>query len=95
MEMVLNKVMLPEDQRDPAKVTEAEEAIQRPLAVLDQALADRDYLVVDRFSIADFNLASVLSMSAFVRYDFSKYANVKRWSGACLARPSFQRARKK
>ncbi len=95
MQMVLNKVMLPEDQRDSAKVAEAEEAIQRPLAVLDQALADRDYLVVDRFSIADLNLASVLSMSAFVRFDLSNHANVKRWSDACLARPSFQRARKK
>ncbi len=95
MQMVLNKVMLPEDQRDPAKVAEAEEAIQRPLAVLDQALADRDYLLADRFSIADLNVAAVLSMSAFVRFDFSNHANVKRWSDACLSRPSFDRARKK
>ena len=94
MAMVLNKVMLPEDQRDPAAVTAAEEALERPLAVLDAALADRPFLLGDAFSIADLNVAAVLSMSVFVRYDPSGFANVKRWLDTCLGRPAFTRAQK-
>jgi glutathione S-transferase len=41
IQMLLNRVMLPEDQRDPAKDRAAVDAIQAPLRVLDRALADR------------------------------------------------------
>ena len=95
MQMVLHKAMLPEDQRNPAAVTAAETDIQRPLRVLDAHLAQRDYLLGEAFSIADLNVASVLAMAAFVGYDFSAFVNVSRWMGACLARPSFERARQR
>ena len=95
MQMVLHKVMLPEDQRSPDAVAAAERDIERPLRVLDAQLAERPYLLGDAFSIADLNVASVLSMSAFVGYDASAFANVSRWLGECLSRPSFARAQKR
>jgi glutathione S-transferase len=93
MQMVLHKLMLPEPQRDPEAVTKAEEALQRPLAVLDAAVAERPYLLGDTFTIADLNVASVLSMAQFVGFDFPSFANVQRWFGACVERPAFARAR--
>jgi glutathione S-transferase len=92
MQMVLNKVMLPESQRDAAAVEAAENTIQKPLGVLDAALAERPYLLGDAFTIADLNAASVLSLAQFVRFDFSSIANVQRWYDACTARPAFARA---
>ena len=94
MKMVLHKMMLPEDQRDTSVVEQAENDIQRPLKVLDAHLADREYLLGGSFGIADLNVASVLGMSAFVGYDFSSFANARRWFSACEARPSLARAQK-
>jgi glutathione S-transferase len=93
MQLVLNKVMLPEAQRDAGAVRAAEEAMERPLRVLDGALAERPYLLSDAFTIADLNVASVLSMAQFVGFDFSRFANVQRWYDACTSRPGFNRAR--
>ncbi len=92
--MLLNRVMLPEAERDPSKIEAAVEALDRPLRVLDGALADRAYLLGDAFSIADLNVASVLSLANIVGLDLSGYANAKRWFDACLSRPSFGRALK-
>ncbi len=92
MQMVLNKVMLPEPQRDAEAVKAAEAAIQKPLRVLDDTLAERTHLVSDTFTIADLNVASVLSMAQFVGFDFSSFANVQRWYAAATSRPAFGRA---
>jgi glutathione S-transferase len=92
IEMVLNKFMLPEDQRSPEAVRNAEQAIDKPLQVLDAALSERPYLLGGAFSIADLNVASVLSMANFVGLDVSGHANVKRWLDTCMARPAFARA---
>jgi glutathione S-transferase len=92
MDMVRHKVMLPEAQRDAEVVKAAEAAIQKPLRVLDDTLAKRTQLVSDTFTIADLNVASVLSMAQFVGFDFSKFAKVQRWYDAAISRPAFARA---
>ena len=93
--MVLHKMFLPEDQRDPAVVTSAEAAVERPLGVLDAQLSDREYLLGGDFSIADLNLAGALSTANFAKFDISKFENVARWMSRCAGRSSFERARAK
>jgi len=93
--MVLHKVFFPEDQRDPAVVAKAETEVERPLAVLDAHVADREYLLGGDFTIADLNVAGALSTAAFVKYDISKFENAARWMSRCTGRPSFARAQAK
>ena len=93
--MVLHKMFLPEDQRDPAVVSKAEAEVERPLAVLDAHVSDREYLLGGDFTIADLNLAGALSTANFVSYDISKFENAARWMSRCAGRPSFARAREK
>lgn len=95
MQMVLNKVMLPEDERSPAVVAKAEKDIDRPLAVLDAHLAKRDYMLGDDFTIADLNVAGALSLAVFASFDLSKWSNVARWLGVCTSRPALARAQAK
>ncbi len=95
IQLLLHRTMLPEDQRDAAQAEAAEQALQKPLAVLDGALDGRDYLLGHAFGIADLNVASVLMLAPLVKFDFSKYARAQRWSDACTARPAFARARKR
>ena len=92
MQLFLNRVMLPEDQRDPDAAKAGEEAIQRPLKVLDSHLTDRTHILGEAFSIADLNVASVLAMAALVSLDLSTHAKVQRWLATCVGRPSFAKA---
>ncbi len=90
--MIANKLFLPEPERDAAAIAAAEESMQRPLAVIDDELSKRAYLLGEDFSIADLNVASVLSMANFVEFTFPSHSNVQRWFEACLSRPAFTRA---
>ena len=92
MPMVLHKVMLPEPERDAGAVTAAEQAIEKPLQVLDDALSARPHLLGEAFTIADLNVASVLGMAQFVGFSFATFAHVQRWFDACASRPAMARA---
>lgn len=85
-----NAIVLPEDKRDPAKAQAALERLQRPLAVVDAALAHRPYLAGGAFSVADLNLAAALFRAR--RMDHAARPNLARWLADCFARPAARRA---
>ena len=88
----LDPLLLPEDQRVPSEADTGAEVLQAPLRVLDDALAERPFLLGGDFSIADLNVASVLSMAGFAGFDFSSFERAKRWFDTCMARPAAGRA---
>jgi glutathione S-transferase len=89
---LMNRFFLPEDRRDPKVAADAEQQLQAPLKVLDQALAKTGYLVGSGFSVADLNVASVLSWAKAARVDFSAYPHVDAWLTASLKRPAAVKA---
>jgi glutathione S-transferase len=58
------------------------------LPVLDGALAESAYLLGDRFTVADLNVASIVSGAKAAGLDLSAVPNVKRWLSECLRRPA-------
>ena len=68
-------------------------SLERPFRVLDGALADREYLVGDAFSVADLNVASVLAWAAPAGVDFADSPNIAGWLSRCLGREAAARAR--
>jgi len=86
-------MILPKDQRDPKIAEAAAEKLAKPFGVLDQELAERKYLLGDTYSVADVNVASVLSMAPVVGVDLAKFPNLKRWLDICSARPACTKAR--
>jgi glutathione S-transferase len=90
---LLNSRMLPEAQRDPSKVKAAMEALPRPLAVLDAALAGKEHILGGGFTVADLNIASVLTLGwRMGAFDAKAYPNVTAWLERVNARPGAQRA---
>ena len=57
----LHAVRLPPEDRDPQRLAEALEVLEPPFKVLDGALAGRPYLLGDDFTVADLNVAAVIS----------------------------------
>ena len=73
-------------EQDPGAAKAAIAELARPLAVLDAALNDRDYLLGTEFTVADLNVASVLSWTRLAGADLADHPNVQAWLGRCLAR---------
>jgi glutathione S-transferase len=92
MQIVVQKLFTPEDKRNPKVIEGAEKSLKRPLKVLDGALAGRDWLVGEAFSVADLNVAAVMHLMGMIRFSYAEHANVQRWADACYARPALARA---
>jgi len=90
--LIVQKMMPGEGGPDQKRIEEAMNMVPRPLKVLDAHLADRQYLLGDKFTIADLNLASVFSIAPFVGLEFPEYPKVEAWLKRCFGREGFRRA---
>ncbi|MBU2136212.1 MAG: glutathione S-transferase family protein [Alphaproteobacteria bacterium] len=70
-------------------LTEAHHALTR----LDATLAQREWLVGDHFTVADFNVACVLSPSRTISLDMTAHRPTKAWLSRCYGRPAAISAR--
>jgi glutathione S-transferase len=93
--VLLNRVFFPEAQRDARKADEAAERFKTPLKVLDGSLAGRQWLAGGAFTVADLNVASVLSWAPLAGLDLGAAPNAQGWLGRCTARPAFARVQQK
>jgi glutathione S-transferase len=91
--ILIDKFMTPPDKRKPEAVAEAEKALPKPLAVLNAALAGREYLLDAKFTVADLNLAAICSWARPIKLDLGAYPNMAAWLDRCLARPAYKAAR--
>jgi len=62
------------------------EKAKAPLMVLDDYLKSHQWLVGDKFSVADLNASSVVNFANLAGVDISYAPNVKPWLDGCLAR---------
>jgi glutathione S-transferase len=83
---------VPAEQRNAKAGAVAKADLESMLTILDSALADRSYLVGDRFTLADLAVCGFIPYLGLLRYDVSSHANVKAWSARCLSRPAAQKA---
>lgn len=66
-------------------------ALRRPLAVLEGQLAGRQWIVGDRFTVADLNIAEVLRYAQSEEALFDAHPNIKAWIERCQSRPAYKR----
>ena len=86
----LHAVRLPQAERDAAKRDEALKVVASPFKVLDAALANHPYLLGDDFTVADLNVAAVISRAGDM--DLAAVPNLKAWLSRCLERPAARKA---
>ena len=75
---------------DEEALAKARSDLDRPLRVLDGDLSTRPWLLGDRFTVADLNVASVLDWQRTTKLDLSPYPHVADWLSRCLGRPAFK-----
>ena len=95
LDLLEHRAMLPEFARDASHAERDELLLKKPLGVLNDALAGRDYLVGNSFTVADLNVASILVWGKMARLNLSNHLEVGRWFDACLTRPAYGRVRER
>jgi len=91
IDIIQHRIILPADKRDENVVLKAIETLKPPLKVVDEHLHKSEYLIGRDFTIADLNVASVLSISRFIQLDLSSTPTALKWLQKCLDRPANQR----
>ena len=82
----LHAVRLPANERDTVKRDEALKTIAAPFRVLDAAVTAQPYLLGDEFTVADLNVAAVISRA--IDMDLTAVPKLKAWLTRCLDRPA-------
>jgi len=93
MTVLTHRLFLPAAQRDEKVLAAALEGLKAPLKVLDDALKGRDYLLGSDFTVADLNVAAVLSFAMLAKVDFSAVPTAQAWLTKCLGREANTRVR--
>jgi glutathione S-transferase len=90
---MFNRAIYPEDKRDAAAADQAEKELQHPFGVLDGAVTKTLYLLGGDFTVADLNVAAVLSWARPARLDFTPFPRAADWLSRCALRPAAKAAR--
>jgi glutathione S-transferase len=90
---MMNRAIFPESQRDLAAADAAEKTLAQPLRVLDGVLGRTPYLLGERFTVADLNVASILAWARPAQIDMSAFPKVAEWLSICAERPAARAVR--
>ncbi|AYG58441.1 glutathione S-transferase family protein [Rhizobium jaguaris] len=65
-------------------------SLKRPFGVLEQHLQNQDYVVGNRFTVADLNIAEVLRYAQTEQALFDSHPKVKAWIERCQSRAAYR-----
>src|SRR5262249_32333700 len=84
----------PPERRDAALAESADKVLRPKLKVLDDYLMQHRYFGGERWDMADFMVASVISSLYQMKYDLAAFLKLEPWLKSSLARPGSQEALK-
>jgi glutathione S-transferase len=90
---LFNRAILPEDKRDAAAAEAAEKSLAQPFGVLDGALGRSANLLGPEFTVADLNVASILSWARPAQINMAPFPKTAEWLKNCAERPAARAAR--
>ncbi len=89
LSVLMHRLAMPAEQRKAELADQSEGSLRKPLAVLDAHLIGKSFMMGDRFTVLDINLASICSWLRAGKTTLSEHPNLARWLTVCLARPAF------
>jgi len=78
---------------DPVEVEKGLQRFNRAAGVLDAHLKKQAYVCGDHLTIADFAIASPLTLTEAAQLPLESYGEIRRWAGTLAELPAWQRAR--
>lgn len=93
LSVLMHRMAMPAERRDARLAEQAEKRLAVPLRVLEAHLATRPWLAGDRFTVADVNVASIVSWIRPAPQVLAVFPAVSDWLQRCLDRPAQRRVR--
>jgi glutathione S-transferase len=90
VDILHHRLTYPAEKRQEEVADASVVALRAPFAVLEKELAGRDWLIGDRFTVADLNVAAVINLAAAAPELFDAAPRVRDWLSRCHARPAYQ-----
>ncbi len=84
-------ILLPDAERSVDAIQGAMNRLYNPLTVLNKHLGKSSFVVGERFTIADINLASIIGWLNAARSDITNYSCLSNWLKQCANRPAARR----
>nr|BFD61044.1 glutathione S-transferase family protein [Bdellovibrio sp. CKG001] len=91
VDWLIQAMFVPAEHRNQNIISDAQNILPRYLQVLEKGLSGKTYLVGNRFTVADINVASVIGILHALKFDLSSYPNITKWSQTCHSRPASQK----
>lgn len=95
LEILLHSRVYSEERRDERKIKLNKSLLRKPFDVLEEIFEDDDYLLGEKFSVADINVASIFSWCRPARLSLEDWPGLQNWLERCIKRPAFKRAIRK
>lgn len=81
---------MPEEKRDPGAIGFLQQRMANALKTLDRRLEDREWVALDRPTIADLSIAGYIYYGEELPFDLSEYPNVTAWKDRLAALPGWK-----
>ena len=94
VQILYHRMLWPEDQRDEQKALASIETLRAPFAVLEDHLSKHDYVVGDRFTVADINVAAVCAYARLAPELIKTHPHIDAYLNRILERPHQLASRK-
>ncbi|NLA75021.1 MAG: glutathione S-transferase family protein [Deltaproteobacteria bacterium] len=88
--IAFQKFWASEADRDEKAIKKAMDDLPKALKILDNQLEGKEYILGNRFTLADINVATCVMAADFAQYDYSAHKNITRWIAKLNKRPSFE-----
>ncbi|MBE9102690.1 glutathione S-transferase family protein [Vacuolonema iberomarrocanum] len=85
------KGLLQQGEPDPQMIKRANEQFHQEAIVLNQHLAERDYLVGDTLTLADFSVASDLTYAELGQFPLEPYPHIRAWYARIEQLPAWKK----
>ncbi|MDF1749930.1 MAG: glutathione S-transferase family protein [Alphaproteobacteria bacterium] len=79
------------EQRNPDLIAKAKAATDKALAILDDHLAGRDFMVMDRLTLADIPLGALVYRYYQLQIEHQDFQNLTAWYARLQDRPAYQK----
>ena len=87
--LVMHLVRLPPEERDPAQVEGARQALLRPLKIIDSQLAKTSFISGERFTMGDIPIGIRVHRWFLFDLETPDFPNLTRWYEVIRQRPGF------
>ena len=77
---------------DPEEIKKGEDLFHRFAGVLDEQLKDKEWLVDNKLTIADYAVASFLDLRDIAHMPYQNYVEIQRWYDAIEALDEWKRS---